>query len=110
MASRFVLETVFKGKDYVSKVLDKQIRKQRKLNSLESRRARQLQANATLQRASRNGLVAMGAAAVGAAAGVWKLTEAGRDFDSEMSSIARRGGATRGNDRIYERSGGFRYG
>jgi len=87
MASRFVLETVFKGKDYVSKVLDKQIRKQRKLNSLESRRARQLQANATLQRASRNGLVAMGAAAVGAAAGVWKLTQAGRDFDSEMSKV-----------------------
>ena len=85
-SSKFELETIFKGKDLgLSKMLNRQIRLQRKLNSLKGRAEKQARAARTLQSASTKGLIGLGAGAIAGAAGIFKITEAGREFDSEMS-------------------------
>jgi TP901 family phage tail tape measure protein len=87
MASRFSVETIFKGKDLVSRVLDRQIAKQRKLMSLSARQQKQQAIMGKMQRGIATGFLATGAAAGVAAVGMWKLTESGREFDTEMSKV-----------------------
>ena len=108
-SSKFELETIFKGKDLgLSKMLNRQIRLQRKLNSLKGRAEKQARAARTLQSASTKGLIGLGAGAIAGAAGIFKITEAGREFDSEMSKVqANMGKATwdQDMDRLRESAG-----
>jgi hypothetical protein len=88
MASRFKIETIFTSRDMgIGKALDRQIRKQRKLLQLSKRQKAMQKANTQVLGGLTKGFAAAGVAAAGASVGIWKLTEAGRSFDAEMSKV-----------------------